>query len=107
MQKCHLHTSSADKIWKKKEKTPAEEFAEAHINDAFTFFSSKFPKDFRESEFDALKFRWGFIDGNLYHLKDSAKKFEIDPEDLLDAEINFIKRMGWNVSLTKAQRKMA
>lgn len=86
-------------------KTEVEINAEEVIKDFSDFFTSKRPKDCKAKEFEALQFRWRFKDGNLYKLTESAKEYDIDLNGLFQAEINFIKRLGWNVSLTKAQQK--
>ncbi|MBM2831686.1 MAG: endonuclease, partial [Dehalococcoidia bacterium] len=70
------------------------------------FFVSDKPAEIKQRDFLALKYRWGFSDRQVHKLEEAANKHRMDAEELLSLEINFIKRLGWNVQLTeKANRK--
>lgn len=86
------------------EKTEIENHAAEVITDFHDFFTSNRPKDMKLKEFEALKYRWGFKDGELYFLAEAAKTYDIDLTNLFTAEIGFIKRLGWNISLNKTQQ---
>ena len=47
----------------------------------------------------------GFADGTIYTLKSVADYYDIDVNELLDAEISLVSRLGWRVSLNATAKK--
>lgn len=87
------------------EKGEPEEQGAIVISDFVEFFAGKRPEELKAKLFQGLKTRWGFDDGFLYTLEDVAKKYDQHIDDLLDAEISLVGRLGWVVSLNKLSRK--
>lgn len=75
------------------------------IKDINEFFSSERPAEIKKAAFEALKYRWGFIDREVHKLKEAAKKYRIKPEALLSLEIRLIHRLGWNVQLSDEEKR--
>jgi len=70
------------------------------------FFVSDKPAEIKQRDFLALKYRWGFSDRQVHKLEEAANKYRMDAEEFLSLEINFVKRLGWNVQLNeKAKRE--
>lgn len=82
-----------------------EEHGAAIIADLVDFFSNKRPEELKAKLFRALRDRWGFSDGIIYTLQSIAEENDIAPEDLLDAEISLVNRLGWVVSLNRQSKK--
>jgi Pyruvate/2-oxoacid:ferredoxin oxidoreductase delta subunit len=61
------------------------------------FFRNRPRKNFTQAVFDALKHRWGWSDGRIYRLKNSADKHGVDPTVLVRAEMNLVERLGWQL----------
>ncbi len=75
------------------------------IKDIDEFFSLGKPREIKQKVFKALKYRWGFSDREVHKLKESAKMFGIETEELLLAELSLINRLGWQVKLTETTKK--
>ncbi len=75
------------------------------FNEISCFFASKKPEDLNLDEFDALKYRWGFNDGKFHKLKDTSNKYGISMDGLLNIEVAFINRLGFQVKITGAIKK--
>jgi hypothetical protein len=83
------------------EKTISEIKGAEHLFDFIEFFQSKKPFEVEDSLFEAIKYRWGFIDQKIHRLRHSAKKYDADVQDLLSIEKDLVKRMGIRVKETK------
>lgn len=75
------------------------------IDDLQDFFGGMRPNEISATMFKALKDRWGFIDGEIYTLKSIAQYYDIDHNELMDAEISLINRLGWRVKLNSASKR--
>jgi hypothetical protein len=75
------------------------------IEDIDEFFNSGKPRELKQKVFKALKYRWGFSNREIHKLKESAKIFGVETEDLLSAELSLINRLGWQVKLTEVIKK--
>ena len=75
------------------------------FNEINLFFVGEKPDDLKNNEFKALKYRWGFDNGKFHTLKETANKYQFIPEDLLVLEILFIRRLGFQIKITGADRK--
>ncbi len=85
--------------------TRRDKVAAELINDTWDFFRSARPAELSKSLFEALKFRWGFIDGRLHTLRDAAARYDAEAISLLMAEASFLNRLGWYVDRTERARK--
>jgi len=93
------------KLMGRRKVTPEDQMSVELLNDIESFFSSPRPRELRLKEFNALKFRWGAIDIEFHTLKESASKFGIDINTLLEIEHNFIDRLGFYVRITESDKK--
>jgi len=75
------------------------------IRDIEKFFNSKKPTEIKQNLFKALQYRWGFSDRQFHKLKDSAKTFKIDLDELLLTEISLLNRLGWQIKTTKDSKQ--
>ncbi|MRR29712.1 hypothetical protein EG834_05170 [bacterium] len=75
------------------------------MTDIDNFFTAKKPQDMKQLIFKALKYRWGFINRNIYSLKEASLKFDVDDHKLLNAEISLIDRLGWPIKITEATKR--
>ena len=66
--------------------TRPDEAAIEKISDIAQFFNLEKQNVVSKKQFNALKYRWGFHDGNFYKLSDAAKRYNIDVDDLLIQE---------------------
>ena len=87
------------------EKTIAEQRGAQILSEIDEFFRGKRPKELSAKVFKALRFRWGFDDGDTYYLKSVADEYDIDVDDLLNAEVALVGRLGWRVALNKSATK--
>lgn len=85
---------------KEEDKMGVQLFEEIH-----SFFMSRRPKDIKAKDFKALQHRWGFTDGELHKLRDTAKLYDIEIDALLNAEIGFINRLGFQIKITDSDKK--
>ena len=81
--------------------TDAERMGEIYFNDLLSFFTSPKPKEINKKQFEALKLRWGFKDGNVYKIKEILKIEDLTIEEYFPAEQNLIRRLGFNMSINK------
>lgn len=93
------------KLFGRRKVTPEDHISVELFNDIENFFSSPKPKELKLKEFNALKFRWGVVDNQFHKLKESAEKYEININTLLEVEQNFIDRLGFYVQATKAEKE--
>lgn len=71
-----------------------------HFKDLIDFFTSKKPTELRTDVFEALKFRWGFEDGQLHKLNETTKVKKVEFDELFLAERNLVTKMGIRVKDT-------
>lgn len=76
-----------------------DESTERVIRDIDVFFKSQKPREIKQKTFQALKYRWGFSDGEIHKLAESAKLYGIETDELLQADLSLINRLGWQVRL--------
>lgn len=69
------------------------------------FFTGQRPHEINQKIFNALTHRWGFLDREVHKLKQTAKQFNVSPEELFDAELALISRLGWRVKLTASAKE--
>ena len=87
-------------------KTKPEDFLSIDLfNDMNDFFSSRRPKDLSAREFNAMKYRWGFVDGEFYKLKETSLQYGIDIEKLFDLDVKLIRRLGFHINPDKGMKK--
>jgi hypothetical protein len=87
------------------EKTLVEVRGAEIVGDFETFFAGEKPKEIKTAEFRALAFRWGFEGGTVVKLIKAAKRFNINPEALFNAEKSLIARLGWRVELEEKEKE--
>lgn len=75
------------------------------IIDIDEFFNAKKPSEIKQKVFEALRYRWGFSDRETHKLKEAAKTFSIENDDLLFAELSLVNRLGWHVKYTETTKK--
>lgn len=82
-----------------------DEISAMLFKDITEFFTSKKPREIKREMFDSLKYRWGFSDGSIHKLKESAETYEMDIEELLQTERLFIQRIGWEVGISESVKR--
>ena len=70
-----------------------------------SFFNTQKPTELKQKVFKALKYRWGFSDREVHKLKETAKTFGIKTTALLEAELSFMNRLGWQIKYTETTKK--
>jgi hypothetical protein len=73
--------------------------------DLETIFNGKRPKDITKTAYEALMFRWGYVDLKVRKLKQASKETGVPIYDLLESEIELVEKLGWSVKDTLAERK--
>lgn len=81
-----------------------DEAAAEIVKDVNEFFNIKKPTEIKQKVFKALQYRWGFSDRQFHKLKDSAKTFKVEVDELLLAEISLLNRLGWQIEVTEGTR---
>lgn len=87
------------------EKGDPEEHGAQVIADLETIFTKGRPKDIPADIYEALKLRWGYKDQKTRKLKRTATEHGIALDQLLEAEIEFVEKLGWRVKDTHSERK--
>lgn len=93
------------KYWGRRKVRQDDELGAKIIADINIFFTSKKPKEINLNLFKALKYRWGFVDRKIHKVKEVSERFGITTDELLNAELSFVNRLGWQVKLTEAGKK--
>ena len=75
------------------------------FTDMNDFFTAQRPVELKAREFNALKYRWGFSDGELHKLKEASQHYGIYVKRLLDLEIELIQRLGFYVNINKGVKE--
>ena len=79
---------------------PAEERAVEIAKDMDAFFHGRPPHGISKPVFHALRCRWGYQDGRVRKLKQAAAAFLVAPDEVLNAELDLISRLGFPVELS-------
>lgn len=79
------------------EATGFEEMAAEMVQDLDEIFRLRSCDGMSRAAFRALRYRWGYKDGEVRKLRFAAKSFDLDPLDLLAAEVELVRRLGWRV----------
>ena len=74
-------------------------------NELDEFFASQKPEEMTRTQFEALKKRWGFLDGNLYAIEDMTVEFNERVETLIVLERYLLARLGWYVDESIATQR--
>lgn len=82
-----------------------EEYGAQVIADLEALFMKGRPKDIPTDTYGALKLRWGYKDQKLRTLKKTATEYGVAIDRLLEAEIEFVEKLGWRVKDTSCERK--
>jgi hypothetical protein len=80
-----------------------EESLRRIVDDVYAFFEGPPPEETKPTVFRALRLRWGFEDGEVTYLSDSAKAYGVALDALMAAEKSLIHRLGWNLKVTAKQ----
>ncbi len=64
--------------------------------DLEAFFKSKPPEELKQPVFNALRRRWGYENGLVHRLEEVASPSS-PLHELLDAEHDLVRRLGWPV----------
>lgn len=86
-------------------KGEAEEHGAQIIVDLDQVFLKQKPTDIPKDIYEALKFRWGYKDGKVRKLQKAAAEIGIAVDIFLEAEIEFVEKLGWRVKDTSGERK--
>jgi hypothetical protein len=88
-----------------REKTAFEDRIAEVITDLQTLFARKPPSELEEKAFHALADRWGFGQSSkCAKLATVARTYNIEPDALVVAEMAVVRRLGWPVKDTPAER---
>jgi hypothetical protein len=88
-----------------RQKTAFEERMAEMVADLNTLFSGQPPSELNARTFRALSERWGFAStGKGQKLATAARKHRIEPDALVIAEMALVRRLGWPVKNTPAER---
>lgn len=74
-----------------------EEHIATIYSELSSFFNSKKPAELNQNEFELLKERLGFVDSEIYYLKDMCEVYEIEIEKGIEIEKSLFKRIGIRV----------
>lgn len=83
------------------ELTVFEERMAEIINDFDTYFNFNETIDIPKIQHKALRKRWGFIDNEIYYLKEVAEEFKVSIKKLVQYEILFIEKQGFPIKRDK------
>ena len=81
--------------------TIVETYASNYYKELTEFFSSQKPKELSTLQFDSLKYRWGFIDGEVHKLTHAAESNKIEIDNIFLAEKNLVQRLGMRMKENK------
>lgn len=70
-----------------------------------TQLGGKRPKDLSKKKHESLKLRWGYKDMKVRKLKTVSSETGVPINDMLEAEIELLEKLGWSVKNTAAERK--
>jgi transposase len=82
-----------------------EEVAEELSIDLETQLGGKRPKDLSKNKHESLKLRWGYKDMKVRKLKTVSSETGVPINELLEAEIELLEKLGWSVKNTATERK--
>jgi len=82
-----------------------EEHGAQVIADLDAIFAEGRPKNLPVDIYEALKLRWGYKDQKPQKLNQAATVLGIALDQLLEAEIEFVEKLGWRVKDTSSERK--
>jgi len=63
------------------------------------------PKEFKVSEYEALKFRWGFCDKSFHTIKETVNSQRVDAQAFFELDKLFFERLGFFTKLTERQKQ--
>jgi hypothetical protein len=85
--------------------TEAENHMVQVILDLDEFFAGDPPCDVPPEHFSALRFRWGWEDGSMHNVSRVVGEFDMTADELLEAELALMRRLGWRVELSAREKK--
>lgn len=78
------------------------EYIATSVKELRTLFRSRKPAEMSKTQFQALKKRWGFVDGVMYPLKEIVEEFDEIPNTLVMVERYLLARLGLYVKESPA-----
>lgn len=76
------------------QQSDAEQWAISEFKRLKEFFQNRRPKNFSETQFEALKFRWGFENGEVHTIKEVLSTVKLNFEEYYLAERDLFERLG-------------
>ncbi len=93
------------KLFGRRKVKQEDEMGATTFNEVRSFFMSPKPKELKVSEYNALKFRWGFCDKSFHTIKETASSQGVDPQALFELDKQFIERLGFFTKLTEKEKQ--
>ena len=103
--KIELTSLDICKFFGRRKVTRPDEAGIEIVKDICKFFNLEKQNVIKDVYFRALKYRWGFADKNTHKLLETAKKFNINAEELLLIEADLLNHLGWSIKLSKTTKK--
>ena len=86
------------------EVTDAERWVTQTVLDLDEFFSASPAEEIGPKLFAALRFRWGWADGEVHSVADSVSN-GVESDELLKAEAAMMRRLGFKVDFSAAEKR--
>ena len=92
----------------------AKEFSEGEVSESETqvistirdleeLFLGVRPTEVGKKIFSALRLRWGYSDGSIRNIQETARETCILAEEIMMGEISLVERLGWRVNQSKKE----
>lgn len=85
--------------------TRPDEVGVEMVKDVGEFFNLEKQNVMKSEYFKALKYRWGFTDEKIHKLIETAKRFNINAEELLLTEADLLNHLSWPINLSNTIKK--
>ena len=95
----------ADKFNQGKDASNFEESITRTFEDFRDFFEGTRPKEITKRQHNGLKFRWGFIDGEVHPLSEVCSEYNLSLPNFVILERSLLRRIGWIIKDTKHVRR--
>ena len=93
------------KFFGRKKEIDEDALTAGMFKDIRQFFLGEKPSELSSEEFEALRYRWGFIDKQFHSILQTAEKLSISAEKLYLNDLHFISRLGFYIRIKDSDKE--
>lgn len=93
------------RLFGRRKVTEEDKLGAEMFNDLTYFFLTDKPTEIKQYEFEAMKYRWGYLDKIFHSIHETAAHSKITEENIFKLDLMLIERLGFFVRINEVDQK--